>query len=654
MTPRGLLGAAFIVWGFSTAHVAIGIVLAIAFEAMRFAPGPSQPARRQVIVIRASLGAAAALLAYTVVTSRFPEALYTWLRWLPLVLLPLAMLQTRAGGSIAWQAVTEALRPGRASEAPRGAFDTTYLVLVIVLIGAGTGNGLDKWFYSTVAALGAWALAARVPRGRLVAGSLAFVAAAALGFGVHNGLSALQGKVEEWSEELFSEFLTGNQDPYRERTRIGELGRIKQSDRILMRVTTAGARPPSILLGEAAFDQYRNGEWRSSARAFAPLKRDATRWIVREGEGRSRLTVRRSLAGGEGLIALPAGATAIENLQAASVERSPTGAVRARGASRFLATTIAYDTVTDSGALDEDLVVPPVLAATLEQIVAQQHLKRDSTRATLAAIEEFFARDFSYSLNPAGQDGRGRTLADFLLRDHRGHCEYFATATTLLLRQAGIPARYTVGYSVQEYSPFERAFIVRNRHSHAWTSANIDGHWIAVDTTPARWAADEGEAARSFFGPLLDFFSWLTDRAIQWWLDTPVGEIARDLALALGVAIAAGAMIWAARKARRKGAAVSPARGRSTAALARVERALARLGFGRQAGETPREWVRRLADADPAPPWRAAMRELVEAYYRLRFDPQAPADAAERFVAEAERFRRGLRRAPLRLATGGA
>ena len=64
--------------------------------------------------------------------------------------------------------------------------------------------------------------------------------------------------------------------------------------------------------------------------------------------------------------------------------------------------------------------------------------------------------------------------------------------------------------------------------------------------------------------------------------------------------------------------------------------------------------MRRLADADPAPPWRTAMRDLVEAYYRLRFDPQAPADAAERFVAEAERFRRGLRRAPMRLAPGGA
>ena len=33
-------------------------------------------------------------------------------------------------------------------------------------------------------------------------------------------------------------------------------------------------------------------------------------------------------------------------------------------------------------------------------------------------------------------------LADFLLRTRSGHCEYYATATVLLLRAAGIPARY--------------------------------------------------------------------------------------------------------------------------------------------------------------------------------------------------------------------
>ncbi|MBT8330725.1 MAG: transglutaminase-like domain-containing protein, partial [Deltaproteobacteria bacterium] len=41
-----------------------------------------------------------------------------------------------------------------------------------------------------------------------------------------------------------------------------------------------------------------------------------------------------------------------------------------------------------------------------------------------------------------------KNIENFLTRSRSGHCEYFATATVLLLRQAGIPARYARGYSV--------------------------------------------------------------------------------------------------------------------------------------------------------------------------------------------------------------
>src|SRR5439155_20377078 len=147
IAPRGLLGAALVLWGASTGHFALGVALCIAFEAVRFARGSPQSSRRQILVIRASLFASAALLAYTVAASRFPEALYLWLRWLPLALLPLAALQALAGGSIAWATIGDALRPGHARDVPRGGVDTTYPLLAIILVGAATGNGMDKRFY---------------------------------------------------------------------------------------------------------------------------------------------------------------------------------------------------------------------------------------------------------------------------------------------------------------------------------------------------------------------------------------------------------------------------------------------------------------------------------------------------------------------------
>lgn len=68
-----------------------------------------------------------------------------------------------------------------------------------------------------------------------------------------------------------------------------------------------------------------------------------------------------------------------------------------------------------------------------------------------------------------GQDQKTTPLSTFLLKNRSGHCEYFATATTLLLREVGIPARYAIGFSVSEFSPLENQFIVRGRDSHAWT-----------------------------------------------------------------------------------------------------------------------------------------------------------------------------------------
>src|SRR4029450_9757241 len=108
--------------------------------------------------------------------------------------------------------------------------------------------------------------------------------------------------------------------------------------------------------------------------------------------------------------------------------------------------------------------------------------------------------DFTYSLWQE-LDFKTRSddtpLSNFLRNTHRGHCEYFATATVLLLRKLNIPARYAVGYSVHEASG--RKFVVRERDAHAWCLVWNDqsGLWQDFDTTPASWMAEEGRRASS-------------------------------------------------------------------------------------------------------------------------------------------------------------
>ena len=628
IAPRGLIGAALLIWGASVGFLPVAIVLALAYEGSRFAP-PSAAAQKRVrLVGRVVVFAVLAKLAYVAVTSSFPEALYVWLRWLPILLIALPIVQSLCGGSISTASLPVPLQPGRGE--PR-AIDTTYIYAAIVLLAAGTGAAIETWFYAAVAAIVAWAIVARMDARTRVAGLAMLAVAIAAGYATHLGVRQAQDQVEEWSESLITDYFAGKADAMRERTRIGDIGKVKLSDRILMRVVPHGRRD-MVLLREASFDRYFNGTWQNSVRVYKPVPREADRWVVRDGPQRREITIKRSLSGGEGVLALPSGAQVLGRLPAATIEMLPTGTIRASGTPHFLAMTVAYDESRESEKPlgDGDLSVPDLLAPALDQVIASEGLARASPAETLAAVQDFFAAKFAYSLNlsnPAGAK-QGRSVADFLLRDRQGHCESFATATTLLLRRLGIPARYTVGYSVQEFSELERVFIVRNRHAHAWSAAFVDGRWREVDTTPATWAVNEGAEARSVFGPVMDAFSWLWDRVVDYWIEHTATQIAGTLASIAGfvAAVVAAVVVWHRRRRTSKpGAGPNDALSRAWRSL---EARLARQGVKRAAGETPLAFARRIASGGEER-WRADVLALARRYYGARFDPDAAASAGE-------------------------
>ena len=640
MAPRGFIAAALLLWGASVGFLPVAVVLALAYEAARFAPPSPAAARRVTLVGRVVLFAVLAKLGYAAVTSPFPQALYTWLKWLPILLLPLPLVQALAGGSISSNTLPLPLRPGRGESTE---IDTTYAYAAIVLVAAGTGSSIDAWFFPAAALLVAWALVARMPSRVRLPGVAMLAMGIGMGYAVHLGVYSLQNQVEQWSESLITDYFVGKADAMRERTRIGDIGKVKLSDRILLRVVPHGSKD-LVLLREASFDRYYNGVWRNSVSAFKPVPREGDRWLLREGDTRRAITVKRSLSGGEGILALPAGSQVLTRLPAAIVETLPTGTVRAAGTPHFLAMAIAYDERREVEAPRDpsDLAVPNLLEPALDQVIAAENLARGTPAERLAAVQNLFASKFAYSLylsNPADA-GQGRTIVDFLLRDRKGHCEYFATATVLLLRRLGIPARYTVGYSVQEYSELERAFVVRNRHAHAWSMAFMNGRWVEVDTTPGTWATSEAEEARGIFGPLLDSFSWLWDRVVDFWVEHTASEIALAIAAVVAsIAVAAaGFILWRRRRSRPKAPRKSNDKlGRAWRAL---ESRLAKRGAARARDETPLAWARRI-HASGSEPWRSELLDLARRYYRARFDPDSPASSAEALAVAASRWRAG-------------
>lgn len=144
-----------------------------------------------------------------------------------------------------------------------------------------------------------------------------------------------------------------------------------------------------------------------------------------------------------------------------------------------------YDAImlenTDAGryiyAFDDD--VPTEIKKLAEEITAGIDGDYDKARA----IESWFKdAGFVYDMDFVPDEC---TAEYFLFDSKRGICSDFATATTLLLRAVGIPARYTEGFVLSEDILDEYGiFNVTPANAHAFSTAYIEGYgWIEIDGT---------------------------------------------------------------------------------------------------------------------------------------------------------------------------
>ena len=92
--------------------------------------------------------------------------------------------------------------------------------------------------------------------------------------------------------------------------------------------------------------------------------------------------------------------------------------------------------------------------------------------------------EFSYSLSAAITDTSIDPVEDFYVNRKSGHCEYFASAMALMLRAAGVPSRLVSGFKGGERSSYSGAFVVEERHDHAWVEAMAGNIWKPFDPTP--------------------------------------------------------------------------------------------------------------------------------------------------------------------------
>ena len=81
--------------------------------------------------------------------------------------------------------------------------------------------------------------------------------------------------------------------------------------------------------------------------------------------------------------------------------------------------------------------------------------------------ERYLISHYAYTLDLTGPQASD-PLANFLFVRRAGHCEYFASAMTIMLRSIGVPARYVTGFLPGEYNDVGGDYIVRGSDAHSW------------------------------------------------------------------------------------------------------------------------------------------------------------------------------------------
>ena len=626
--PPLLFASALLFWAWQSGHWVPGIVAAAWLEWTSRTSLQWQLSATNInrIVDLTSLALIAVVL-YGYSDGPLAQGVFAALLWSPLLLLALLSAQMLSGRQGLQRRTLFYSQRHSKDPAAKREIDLSFVYLAACLLAAGQGAGNPRGYYPGLALLTGWLIWWYRPRSdRIPVWVLLLSLAMGLGYLGQMGLRQVQLQMEEAAVNWLTEFFNRDTDPYRATTSLGDVGNLKLSDQIIYRLESQRPLSNPLLLRTASYDRYVDTTWFSRHRAFKDEVPDSSgdSWQWQESPVQTSASVRIAayLKGKQSILPLPIGTWRLEDLPVSKLERNPLGAVRVGEGPGLVRYRAYYEQATtdDAPPAEADLLVPAPEQPALAELAVELKLKGLEPEQATQRIQDHFQQTFRYTLELPGRKAGQTALGHFLRKLRRGHCEYFASATALLLRQAGIPARYAVGYSVQEQSRGSNRYIVRNSHAHAWTLVWHDGHWWDVDTTPSIWHSFEADH-RPFWQPLLDLFSELyfqfnlsrfdpESDALKPWL---WGTLAL-LFLLLAYRLRVGQSFR-----RHRSSKSHPDKQVRTTPMGIIEQVFEQAGFPRNRWETYGFWLNRLSREPELTQPSRELGEIVRIHYRDRY-----------------------------------
>jgi transglutaminase-like putative cysteine protease len=326
----------------------------------------------------------------------------------------------------------------------------------------------------------------------------------------------------------------GQRTGFSDQVELGGIGRLKTDPQVALRVRMKRGAPLGSELDlywrGVTFDRYDGRAWANSLVAPVPADTTADGW-ARLGDPRGAndeweiVPAQEAVSGPLFFTGAPATLRLVVPEGDASkptVYREPKGDLSYAGLKsgrvRYELTTRREPVAPSLRGLGRDYP-PEVLARYLQRpaldprvaaLAASLTAALDPADAVVAVERHLKQMAYTMELLADGPD----PLARFLFDVRAGHCEYFATAMAMLLREAGIPARLVSGYYGGRLVERGAYYAVREGDAHAWVEVYFPGRgWVTFDPTPP-------QARGAMIGGLYDDLQLWVDGLRTAWRET--------------------------------------------------------------------------------------------------------------------------------------
>jgi protein-glutamine gamma-glutamyltransferase len=308
---------------------------------------------------------------------------------------------------------------------------------------------------------------------------------------------------------------------FQERVELGHHGTIRDNPSVVMRVVLPQDAPGGKLRWRGAvFDHYQNGVWshgEDTGGRTEPLVATDGLYRINHAPGLSWETGSGAIRSGllrqeiylepldstvifaaDRPVAIESQRSGLGPLSSFAPRRGIMGEIhRLRSQAsglRYVAYSyvhpVAAAVLRRSGRIDDPrwsryLQLPTQLPRRIGDLARRIAADRPTVFDQVQAVLDHLRRNYRYTLKLT-HDPRYEPVDEFLFVTRRGHCEYFASSMTLLLRHLGIHSRSVNGFAGGEWNRFGRYLAVRQGDAHAWVEVLFeDVGWVTFDPTPA-------------------------------------------------------------------------------------------------------------------------------------------------------------------------